>query len=68
MCVFLYAILICFYVRSPCLLPVCSVVEVLLEPSESVPALENEKALVVWSSHLAHLVLHCDEVHLLFML
>ena len=48
--------------------PVCSVAEVVLEPTESVPALENEKALVVWSSHLAHLVLHCDEVHLLFML
>ena len=48
--------------------PVCSVAEVTLEPREPVLALENEKALVVWSPHLAHLVLHCDEVHLLFML
>ena len=53
---------------SPRLLPVCPAVEVALEPSESVLALKDDKALVVWSSLLAHLVLHCKEVELLLML
>ena len=55
-------------VRPPRLLPVCPAVEVALEPSESVLALKDDKALVVWSSLLAHLVLHCKEVELLLML
>ena len=68
MCVVLHAVLCCFQVRSPRLLPVCPAVEVALEPSESVPALEDDKALVVWSALLAYLVLHCEEVELLLML
>ena len=68
MCVVLHAVLCCFQVRAPRLLPVCPAVEVALEPSESVPALEDDKALVVWSALLAHLVLHCEEVELFLIL
>ena len=68
MCVVLHAVLCCFQVRAPCLLPVCPAVHVALEPREPVLPLENEEALVVWSSLLAHLVLHREEVELLLML
>ena len=54
--------------RAPRLLPVCSAVEVLLEPSEPVLPLENDESLVVWSTLLAHLVLHCEEAELFLML
>ena len=66
--VVLHAVLCCFQSLCPRLLPVCPAVEVALEPSESVPALEDDKALVVWSALLAHLVLHCEEVKLLLLL
>ena len=68
MCFVLHAVLCCFQVRAPRLLPVCSAVEVLLEPSEPVLPLENDESLVVWSTLLAHLVLHCEEAELFLML
>ena len=52
----------------PRVFPVSPAVEVVLEPSESVLALEDDKALVVWSALLAHLVLHCEEVELFLIL
>ena len=66
--VVLHAVLCCLQVCAPCLLPVRPAVEVALEPCEPVPALKDDKALVVWSPLFAHLVLHCEEVELLLML
>ena len=68
MSVVLLAVVCCLLISAPCILPVCAFVHVLLEPSEPVPALENEEALVVWSALLANLVLHNEVLELLLLL
>ena len=68
MSVVLHAVLICLQVCSSGLLPVCPSVHVFPDPSESVLPLEDQESLVVWSSLLADLILHCEELELLLLL
>ena len=68
MSVVLPAVVCCLLISAPSPLPVCPLVHVVLEPSEPVPALENEEALVVWSALLANLVLHNEVLELLLLL
>ena len=58
MSVVLPAVVSCLLISSSCSFPVCSLVDVVLEPSESVPALENQESLVVRCSVLSHFLLH----------
>ena len=68
MSVVLPAVVCCLLISASRLLPVCSAVDYPLEPSHSVPALENEEALVVRSALLANLVLHNEVLELLLLL